>query len=161
MSGLAPVATDQDRETYPAIADRIGEDPARYLDRDLLTPASDDVQDDLFAARLSGIDRLEVIEAWIEVETRLQRGPRQHVLARLNQRKRYLEEHGERDLPGRSPDDLRALADADDGAADEEPTVWRHEACGSTDVERESDMAWFCHECEQRTNRVEAVEEAS
>lgn len=153
MSAYKPAASNV-REQFPEVAEMIGEDPARYLDTDLVS--GEGVQDDTFESRVRGIDRLEVIQAWIEIETSLERGPRRHVIARLNRRKRELEENGERDLPGRTHEELVALSDEAD--ADETETVWRHEPCGSTDVVQESAMAWFCDACEQRTNRVEEVE---
>lgn len=151
-------ATQEEREHFPEYLESINEDPARYLDKALVNAAGNAVRDDMFLARLRGIDRLAVIDAWIDVETRLERGPRQHVLARLNQRKQEIREHGERDLPGRTAEELRALHAEEGDDQEKEPTIWRHVACGSTDVEQESSMAWYCHECEQRTNRVEEVE---
>lgn len=146
------------RETFPKLRERIGEDPARYLDRDILGSSRGIGESDLFASRLRGIDRLEVINAWIAVERRLDRGPRAHILDRLEDRKETIEAEGERDLPGRSHEELVALSDDGDDE-DEEETIWRHEKCGSIDVERESARAWFCNECEERTNRVEEVDE--
>lgn len=81
------------RETFPEIAERIGEDPAVFLDRPLLD--DEDAKQKLFA-RIRGIDRHETILAFIEVETALERGPRKSVIARLNERKQTLDEIGER-----------------------------------------------------------------
>jgi hypothetical protein len=76
-----------------------GENPARFLDHDLIEHGEDHTDNTLqrmVRDRIRGIDTLEVIDAWIETETSLDRGPRQTVISWLNQRKRYLEEHGER-----------------------------------------------------------------
>jgi hypothetical protein len=83
---------DPDRPTFPALVDAIGEDPARYLyDRDRWVSL----------ARIRGIHRFEVIEAWRAVERNLAshqgRDPRGWVMSALDEREAYLQEHGEFD----------------------------------------------------------------
>ena len=81
----------------------IGENPARYLDQ--LIPKIPESPTSFFRARVDGIDRIEVIGAWLAAERKLAteqgRQPRQHVLDALEQRREWLLEHGER------PEDLR------------------------------------------------------
>lgn len=92
------------REQWPTVdVEAIGEHPARYLDRKLMTGAeSGDAEPGEFVrARIRGIDRLDVIGAWIGVERRLDRGPRPVVIRLLQERAQELEEIGER--PDRLP----------------------------------------------------------
>jgi hypothetical protein len=90
-------ASKTDREEFPKVQQHIGEDPARFLDRSLIAPSDIGGSPFLIAkARIDGIDRLSVITAWIAVEKKLDRGPRDKVISLLEDRKRYLEEHGER-----------------------------------------------------------------
>lgn len=132
-----------------------GDDPVRIVpDRDVSTAWSF-VED-----RINGIDRFDVLDAWITVEIEL--GPRSKVIGALNRRKIELEENGTRS------DHLerRREADVDDDELQEddvdEPIVWRHlaEECGSTEVERLSRMAFQCDGCGKRvpSSRVEEVD---
>ena len=85
------------REQFPQIAQEIGEDPARFLDAPLLEPDREGASPFLLAqARIHGIDRFDVLQAWITVEVALERGPRKQVIGLLNQRKSELDELGER-----------------------------------------------------------------
>ena len=85
------------REQFPQIVQEIGEDPARFLDAPLLEPDREGASPFLLAkARVRGIDRVDVLQAWIDVEVALERGPREPVIALLNQRKAELGELGER-----------------------------------------------------------------
>lgn len=151
-----------EREVYPHIEERIGEDPARWLDRELDGPGPLRY----IESRIAGIDRLAVIKAWRDVEDHLLRTPeegRPAVTERLDRRARELEEHGEREDHLEGVDERRAArrAELDEGDDQEEVReLWRHVACGSLDVERESHIAWLCRTCEQRAprNRVEAVD---
>ncbi|WP_136688649.1 hypothetical protein [Halorhabdus amylolytica] len=139
-------SSTQDRIECPDIAEEIGHDPARFLDHDLMTSEYQrleierDSSGSVVEARtvpdrycstgaafvksiISGIDRLEVIDAWLEVETqRLDRGPRKTVVAELNQRRAELEEIGER--PDRLPEGPRRppkwYHQDDDGDSDDE-----------------------------------------
>jgi hypothetical protein len=87
---------DPDRETFPEVADEIGEDPARFLDNPLVVPGESSPML-LAKARIKGIADTDTIEAWIDVETRLDRGPRKKVIALLNQRRAQLEETDQTD----------------------------------------------------------------
>lgn len=90
-------STPSDRERFPDVKDRIGEDPARFLDI-----ALEDTTGTL-SARIRGIDFVDVLDEWVQVEAALDRGPRRKVMARLNQRKNWLQERGERpDRAGRA-----------------------------------------------------------
>lgn len=90
-------ASDRDRERFPEVAARIGEDPARYLDRPLLEPDREGSDPSfVIVVRIRGIDYLDVIGSWIGVERALERGPRDEVLGWLHQRAESLEAHGER-----------------------------------------------------------------
>jgi hypothetical protein len=51
----------------------------------------------LAKARIRGIESLDVVDGWFEVETSLDRGPRKKVLAMLNQRRAQLEETDQTD----------------------------------------------------------------
>lgn len=110
------------RARYPERQDEIGEDPARWLDHDLLARSAvrqqvdSDSQFDqvslvedtgvstfgqLLRARIRGIDKLTVIRHWLEVEHDLDRGPRDTVVDLLQERADELKEIGER--PDRIP----------------------------------------------------------
>lgn len=145
----------RDREVYPHVTERIGEDPARFLDRDL---APDGLR--FIAARINGIDRLAVIGGWQGVEEHLLRTPqrgRDAIKSRLHRRARELEDHGERDDHLEGVDERIAERRAGEDGDGTDRVLWRHEPCGSLEVERASRVAWFCRACEQSTNRVEPV----
>ncbi|MFC4550076.1 MULTISPECIES: hypothetical protein [Halorussus] len=92
---------------------KLGENPARFLDHDLVEHGSghtDHTLQRLVFARIRGIDRLEVVNAWIAVERKLDRGPRSRVIDLLEERRAYLEEYGERDLPNLSAEERRERA---------------------------------------------------
>lgn len=155
-------AEESGRETFPDVADEIGEDPARFLDVDVL---ADDGARELLLSRIRGIDRLGTINAWIIVERKLERGPRDRIVELLERRREHLLETGGRPrFSGEELDErLRARRERREAAeADQEPEpdpVWRHVKCGSTDVERECSRTWICNECDERTNRVEEIDE--
>ncbi|WP_440989267.1 hypothetical protein [Haloarchaeobius baliensis] len=93
-----------DRELRERIVEAIGEDPARFLDHDLV---GDDDARRLAVARIEGIDRLQVINCWKQCERALARDTREKVLALLDRRRDYLLEHGERgDRPRRDPETI-------------------------------------------------------
>ncbi|WP_311170660.1 hypothetical protein [Halobellus ordinarius] len=88
----------RDRVEFPKLKDRLGEDPARFLDCDLIgNPHAQRMVRD----RIAGIDSLEVLSAWRAVEKKLadhhDREPRQGVLDALDERGIWLDEHGDRD----------------------------------------------------------------
>jgi hypothetical protein len=131
-----------------AIAADIGEDPARWLDRTLVERGpghTDRTMQRAVHARIQGIRSREVLDAWQEVEVELARGPRQQVMAWLNQRDQALKE---RDAPAQRvarPDP--APAEADDGPA------LVHDACGSV-VESRAGPGYRCPDCETVTRSV-------
>jgi hypothetical protein len=89
-------AQQRDRERFPEVKEHIDEDPTRFLDVEGI--------DRTMHSRIQGIDFLNVADAWIQgIDAELERGPRKQVIARLNQRKAWLEENGERpDRAGRA-----------------------------------------------------------
>ncbi|WP_154018474.1 hypothetical protein [Halolamina rubra] len=123
------------REQFPGLRADLGEDPARWLDRDLFShgvtrleardaPAYNEasqhvVRDtdvsapgELIRDRISGIDEIAVARAWKAIERRLERTPeggRDVVIGYLEDRIDELEANGERQLPGLSEDELREL----------------------------------------------------
>jgi hypothetical protein len=94
---------DRGRERFPGLREDIGEDPARYLDVPMFRPPGADGSSPLSTAmaRIRGIDQLAVANAWLAVERRLDRGPRERVVDALQERIEYLEGHGSRpsDIP--------------------------------------------------------------
>lgn len=144
--------SDAGRE-YPVeeIVESIGEDPGRFLDRDLFdhgqvrleereSPEWDEsnqriVRDSAVSApgemirdRIRGIDSLTVAASWMAVERQLERTPddgRDVVINLLRQRIAELETDGQRDLPGRSPEELRELGvEAYENVAPKEEAVF-------------------------------------
>ena len=89
-------SADPDHETFPAVADEIGEDPARFLDKPILAPGQEGSSPMLTAkARIRGIESLDVLDGWFEVETSLDRGPRKKVISMLNQRRAHLRDQSD------------------------------------------------------------------
>jgi len=88
----------RDRVDFPKLQQRLGEDPAKFLDRDLV---GDRNAQRMVRDRISGIDSLEVLSVWRAVERKLathhDREPRQGVIDALDERGLWLEEHGDRD----------------------------------------------------------------
>jgi hypothetical protein len=141
-----------DDEAVPAwrqaIAAEIGEDPGRWLDRSLVERGpghTDQTFQRAVHARIQGIRSREVIDAWQEVEVRLDRGPRQQVMAWLNQRDQQLKA---RDAPAqRATRPTPAPTEPDD-----EPALV-HDACGSV-VEVREGPGYRCPDCETVTRSV-------
>lgn len=92
-------ASRGDRERFPDVEERIGEDPARVLDRPLIKPTRSKTSSPfaLAEARIRGIDRLGVLNGYLQVERSLDRGPRDQVVELLEQRRDLLLELGDRD----------------------------------------------------------------
>lgn len=115
-----------DRQRFPHLKDDIGEDPARFLDRPIFDGGSGTSSPGLFIrARIRGIDRIAVVRAWLAVERRLDRGPRDRIIELLEEREQRLEEIGER--PDRLQErDGRELPDTQWYLVDEdgERTPW-------------------------------------
>ena len=92
-----PAAGRNDRpEWRQSLEEQIGEDPGRFLDYPLLSNDANTSPLLLARARIRGIDHINVVNAWIAAERRLDRGPRAKVLEWLEDRKEALEAHGER-----------------------------------------------------------------
>lgn len=158
---------------------------ARRLDRDLLAPTMkrkrrrDDYQDPIklvedpdspvpieeIQAMIRGIDRLERIAYWLQLEHRyISRGPREAVVELLEDRRDELEEIGERpervDVGSADRSHKPVVeweggrtASSDENESDEE---LYHERCGSL-VERREDVVrygLYCPECDQVTKSV-------
>jgi hypothetical protein len=131
-----------DRETFPDLRERFGEDPARYLDRDLMerdgtrvtygtdhrgrTTANIRADEDTsphgerVRQRIEGIRSLELLRAWRAVERRLGRGPsgepRQKVLDWIDEREKELAEPNPRAVgPIRSTVSCATWPDRDGG----------------------------------------------
>jgi len=128
-------AASGDREHFPSLREDLGEDPARWLDRDLFShgitrleerdspgynEASQRVVRDadvsapgeLIRDRISGIDKIAVARGWKAIERRLERTPeggRDVVIGYLEDRIDELEANGESELPGLSEEELREL----------------------------------------------------
>lgn len=97
----------RDRARYPSVEDAIGEDPARFLDRD--TRGRDPLDAlRLPIARIRGIDRLEVLARWQAVARDLDAHPA--IIDALRTRGNTLREHGERPRRDPDPDALRKRA---------------------------------------------------
>ncbi|MFY4814577.1 hypothetical protein ACOJIV_18045 [Haloarcula sp. AONF1] len=126
MPAEAQGGSSTSRATYPEIKAEIGEDPARWLDQNLLErtvvrqevdPTSEfgemrlvedtDVSTpgQLVLSRIRGIDSLLVIRYWLEAEHDLERGPRDTIVDALQARADTLKRIGER--PDRLPDGPR------------------------------------------------------
>jgi len=113
-----------ERLRCPKLADRLGEDPARWLDADLL---SNSARKTLIFSLIDGIDTFERLEAWRAVEKRLANDryadearnplskPRAKIMQRLDQREQWLDLHGER--PDRLPCGPRRSCDCCGGEA--------------------------------------------
>ena len=107
-----------DRLRCPNLVERIGEDPARWLDWDLL---ADSQRAEMVRTLIDGIDTIERIRAWRGVERKLANDdendgarhpledPRAAIMQRLDQREQWLELHGER--PDRLPDEIDKSCD--------------------------------------------------
>lgn len=93
-----PERRTRDRLEFPELKDRLGEDPARFLDRDLV---GDRDAQRMIRDRIDGIDFLEELSVWRAVERKLadhyDREPRPGVISALDERGIWLEEHGDRD----------------------------------------------------------------
>lgn len=99
-----PASSSDVPEWRRRLKQEIGEDPGRFLDAELVERGpnhTDQTNQRLVRARIRGIDRAEVARAWIAVERRLasehDREPRQRVLELLEDRLKYLEDHGDRE----------------------------------------------------------------
>jgi hypothetical protein len=103
-----------DRARYPEIKALHGEDPARWLDWQIL---GDGDREFMVRTRIASIDEIGLCRAWIAVERDLDRSTRRHIITRLEQRIQELEEIGERPdrlaFGPRRPPELQADAQTD------------------------------------------------
>jgi hypothetical protein len=120
-----------DRETFPSLAEDLGEDPARFLDRELIERGpghTNETAKALVVARIEGIDRVEVARAWRAVERALaekhDREPRQAIVKRLEERVAWLEAHGDRDDRLGEPRDPEELHERAEEIATESVARW-------------------------------------
>jgi len=130
----SPGARDE-RERFERLRRDLNEDPARFLDRDIFEHGQVRLEErdvvewdqsnqrvvrdesvsapgEMIRDRIDGIDDLEVARAWRAVERNLDRTPdggRDVVIGFIEDRIDELEATGERDLPGRSAEELREL----------------------------------------------------
>lgn len=98
-------ADTSDRLQCPALVEDIGEDPARWLDWDLL---ADTARAEIVRTLIDGIDTVERLRAWRAVERKLANDdendgarnpledPRGRIMQRLDQREEWLKLNGER-----------------------------------------------------------------
>ena len=107
-------AHTRERMRCPKLQERVGEDPARWLDWDFLQDAG---RKQLVLSLINGIDSLKRLRAWQAVERRLaardDREPRAAIMQRLDQREEWLELNGER--PDRLPFGPRESCECCDG----------------------------------------------
>ncbi|WP_276258148.1 hypothetical protein [Haloglomus litoreum] len=130
------------------IAADIGEDPGRWLDRELVERGpghTDRTLQRAVHARIKGIRSREVLDAWQAVEVRIERGPRQQIMAWLNQRDKTLKERDEPAVRARP-------APAPEPEADAGPDLV-HDDCGSV-VEGREGPGYRCPDCETITRSV-------
>jgi len=125
MPSTTQAGDRRERLHCPKLADRIGEDPARWLDADLLSNSS---RRDLVFSLIDGIDTVKRIRAWRSVERKLANDryaeearnpleqPRAKIMQRLDQREEWLELHGER--PDRLPCGPRRPCECCDGESE-------------------------------------------
>jgi len=128
MPSTTQAGDRHERLRCPRLADDIGEDPARWLDQDLL---SHPARRKLVFSLIDGIDSIERIRAWRGVEKKLANDrfaeqarnplskPRAKIMQRLDQREEWLELHGER--PDRLPYGPRRPCECCDGEAEVTP----------------------------------------
>jgi hypothetical protein len=122
------------RERFPEIAEEIGEDPARWLDRDLLESTPGDQPEKWrLQKRIDGIASLQVARAWAKVERELERGPRDPVLDMIQERVAYLNRHGTLDELLEETD-VDARREATPSTSSE--TVWTDRPDGDRKVNR-------------------------
>ncbi|RLM33501.1 MULTISPECIES: hypothetical protein [unclassified Haloarcula] len=118
----------RERLRCPRLVEDIGEDPARWLDQDLLSHPD---RRKLVFSLIDGIDSIERIRAWRGTERKLASDrvaekarnplekPRAKIMQRLEQREKWLELHGER--PDRLPCGPRRPCDCCDGESEVTP----------------------------------------
>ena len=99
-------ATSQHNEQSGALpnlnaeeSERLGENPARFLVEEVRADNGDGTTGELLFARIRGIETVGLVDYWLGVERWLamqnDREPRDRVIDALEERKAYLEDHGE------------------------------------------------------------------
>ncbi|WP_135304130.1 hypothetical protein [Haloarcula amylovorans] len=110
MPSTSQAGDRRERLHCEGIRKRISEDPARWLDWDLL---SHEFRRKMVLTLIDGMDSVERVRAWRAAERRLaaryDREPRAKVMQRLDQREEWLDLHGER--PDRLPHGPRRPCD--------------------------------------------------
>jgi hypothetical protein len=126
-------ASSSDRPAWrDRLAERLGEDPGRWLDRDLVggDPGGDMDSREWLRVRVDGLADQATVRAWIAAERRLGRGPdggpREAVLELLAERERELVEIGDRD----ERVDWDAVPDRDE-RVDERDAQWYRDLADS------------------------------
>lgn len=82
-----------DYPAFPEIEAELGYNPSRFLDHEIETTSC--TADLTVTALIRGLDDIETIRAWIEVEVDLERdngGPRREIITQLNRRQLQIEE---------------------------------------------------------------------
>jgi hypothetical protein len=119
-----------DRLRCPTVLERIGEDPARWLDWDLMSHSD---RREMVETLIKSIDSLERVRAWRAVERGLAADaddarvdidkPRGRIMQWLDQREEWLKMQGER--PDRLPAGPRRPCDCCSGQPDTTPADLR------------------------------------
>lgn len=101
--------------SFPDIEDQLGYNPARFLDHEDSATISETSELAMAQAMIRGIEDVATVRTWVTVETPLDRGPRQQVIAWLNQRQATLQDTGAHETEA-------TLSDADECAIVEPAT---------------------------------------
>lgn len=102
------------RERFPDLEKIIGEDPARWLDRDLI---DDPTARELVRSRIDALEDVNVCNVWVAAEKRLSRETRNGVLEWIDERREELAAEGRldfgswlEDAPKRDPEPTESVA---------------------------------------------------
>ncbi|GGK64504.1 hypothetical protein [Haloarcula sebkhae] len=132
MPSTTQAGDRRERLRCPRLEEDIGEDPARWLDQDLLSHPD---RRKLVFSLIDGIDSIERVRAWRSIERKLANNrfaekarnplekPRAKIMQRLDQREEWLELHGER--PDRLPCGPRRPCECCDGEDEVTPADLR------------------------------------
>jgi len=111
------IGEQTERREFSSLRADIGEDPARWLDREIASRTDQANRKGVVDGLISGMDSLARVRAWKAVERALGRGrdggPRSWVIERLDEREATLERIGER--PDRLPHGPWPACDCCDG----------------------------------------------
>lgn len=116
------------RKRFPEIEARVGYDPVKYLDANLDIDEDDEFATATPIALIKGLDSLQEVQDWLTIELELDRGPREPIIAALNERKHFLEEHGDAPTtyPVESDDDPERFRRHDRSPTDAECYIVRN-----------------------------------